>query len=78
MVLAAGEVAGQRPGDRNFPLGSLGERDADRVSDAVAEQRSDADGRLDASLAVVARLGDAPDAADRRIPSRRIAATSIR
>ena len=59
VILAAGKVGGQRPGDRNLPLGSLGKRNADRVSDAVAEQCSDADGRLDATLAVVARLGNA-------------------
>ena len=37
----------------------LGERNADRVAQAVAQQRADADGALDAAVLTVAGLGDA-------------------
>src|SRR5256885_2524337 len=43
----------------DFPWGIFRQRNADRVTDAVAEQRADADGALDASVLALARFGDA-------------------
>ena len=53
------EMVDEELRDGNFVLGRFGQRDADRVADAVREQRADSDGALDASLQSVARLGDA-------------------
>jgi hypothetical protein len=43
----------QRPGDRNLPHWILGEGDAQGVPDAVLQERSDADGALDARVLAV-------------------------
>ena len=44
---------------RVLELGVLGERDADRVAQAVGEERADPDRRLHPSVLALARLGDA-------------------
>ena len=51
--------AASRCGDRDLGLRLLGQRDADRVAEAVVEQRADADRALDPAVLVVAGLGDA-------------------
>ena len=43
----------------DFVLGSLGQRNADRVADAVGHQRSDTHGALHAPLDAVSGLGNA-------------------
>jgi hypothetical protein len=52
-------AAGERERDRNLLHGILGQRDADRVADAVLEQRADSDRALHPAVDAVARLGDA-------------------
>ena len=53
------EMVGEQPGHGYFVFGRFGQRDADRVADAVGEQRADPHGALDAPFQSVARLGDA-------------------
>src|SRR5262249_59582145 len=48
-----------RAGYRDLLHGILGERHANRVAEAVGQERSDADRALDAAVLAVARLGDA-------------------
>ena len=53
------EVGDQRLPDGDFVNAVFGERDADGVADAVAEQRADADGALDSRILAFTGLGDA-------------------
>ena len=53
------EVPYQQFRHGNFVLRGLGQRYADRVADAVAEQRPDTYGALDTPLDAAAGLGDA-------------------
>ena len=51
------EVLDQKPRYGDLVLRGLGQRDADRVADAVGQQRADAHGALDASFESVSGLG---------------------
>ena len=49
----------QSAGDWNFVFGVFGERDADRVADAIGKEAADADGAFDPAVLAVAGFGDA-------------------
>ena len=53
-----GEVRGQQLRHRNLVFGSFGQRNTDRVADAVGQQSPDAHGALHAPFQPVAGLGD--------------------
>jgi hypothetical protein len=54
-----GDEIDEGPGHGDLVNGVLGEADADRVADAVAEERTDPDGALDAPVLAVAGFGHA-------------------
>ena len=54
-----GEMLHQQFGDGDFVFGRFGQRNADRIADAVGHQRPDAHGALDAPLDAVSGLGNA-------------------
>ncbi len=60
----------QRLRHRDLVDAVFGERNADGVADAVAQERADADRALDAAVLAFAGLGDAE--MDRVIPIRRL------
>ena len=54
---AMAEVIGKKLRDGYLVFGRFGQRDANRVADAVGQQRADADGTLDAAFQTVAGFG---------------------
>jgi hypothetical protein len=53
-----GDLRQQVPAHRDFAGRIFGERNADRFAEAIAKQRTDADGALDAPILAFAGLGD--------------------
>ena len=81
-VLAQAQRVEDVPADRDLFLRVGGQRDADRVADALRQQHADADGAAHGAGARRARLGDAEVQRVRRTTpsdcaSRRLASTIV-